>query len=405
MKHTENLERSYILFIEKEKPFDFFKGLISYLDYIFSTPILKKEFDKQLEERRVLYKQIEDLEQNIRKELHGVKVSLFNVIKKNKINPEFFKRHRTTFISDNSTNLIQEIESYEKGEVVHGIFVSDNISDCLFDITANILDAGYKEEIREYIIEEKPQSYLFIFINFFEERNKKIEQFEKERAFKHWGSFEALLQFKIASESTANLKQMPEGIENESWFGEIKERLKIYELAKELKNLTENEMDFYSQVNSHHGLKNNNTLKYLNREVFKNNTEIVHSHILKNITENKTDVGSTYITKKSDDFKYKGKLLALSKKADYYKVFCALYALLPSGGEVKYKDLIKEIKSRIPKTKSKSEEEMRKFIQANLTEKGNGFLRYAKVSETEDNSKPLISVNKGSGINFNNKAG
>lgn len=112
-----------------------------------------------------------------------------------------------------------------------------------------------------------------------------------------------------------------------------------------------------------------------------------------------------YITKNGDDFKYKGKLLPLSKKANYYKVFCALYALLPNGGEIEYKELIKEIKSRIPSTKSKSDEEMRKFIQSNLTEKSNGFIRYAKIPKTEDNSKPLIDVIKGFGINFNNKAG
>lgn len=112
-----------------------------------------------------------------------------------------------------------------------------------------------------------------------------------------------------------------------------------------------------------------------------------------------------YITKSGDDFKYKGKLLPLSKKANYYKVFCALYALIPNGGEIEYKELIKEIKSRIPSTKSKSDEEMRKFIQSNLTEKSNGFMRYAKVPKTEDNSKPLIDVIKGFGINFNNKAG
>ncbi len=123
-------------------------------------------------------------------------------------------------------------------------------------------------------------------------------------------------------------------------------------------------------------------------------------------TTNKRKTGvSFYIEKIDDDFKYKGKLLSLSKKADYYKVFCALYALLPSGGEVKYKDLIKEIKSRIPKTKSKSEEEMRKFIQANLTEKGNGFMRYSKLPDTMDNQKPIIETIREFGISFNNKIG
>jgi hypothetical protein len=121
--------------------------------------------------------------------------------------------------------------------------------------------------------------------------------------------------------------------------------------------------------------------------------------------ERKRSIVSLYIEKTDDEFKYKGKLLPLSKKADYYKVFCALYALLPNGGEVNYKDLAREIKSRIPKTKSKSDEEMRKFIQANLTEKGNGFMRYSELPSTMDNQKPIIETIRDFGISFNNKVG
>lgn len=133
----------------------------------------------------------------------------------------------------------------------------------------------------------------------------------------------------------------------------------------------------------------------------------ISSHISDEFIENSdTQNNNTrYIVKDGDDFKYKGKLLALSKKANYYKIFCALYALLPNGGEIEYKDLIEEVKSRIPATKSKSKEEMCKLIQSNLTEKSNGFMRYAKIPKTEDNSKPLIKIIKGFGINFNNKAG
>ena len=114
-----------------------------------------------------------------------------------------------------------------------------------------------------------------------------------------------------------------------------------------------------------------------------------------------------YITKQEDDFYYKGKRLNLSKNSDYFKTFAALYALLPEGGEVSYKDLITEVKSRIPKTKNegKNDDEMRKFIQRNLTDKGNGFLRYASIPETEDSGKPLIEVVRGTGIAFHNKAG
>jgi hypothetical protein len=112
-----------------------------------------------------------------------------------------------------------------------------------------------------------------------------------------------------------------------------------------------------------------------------------------------------YIKKQGDDFQYKGKRMDLSVKSDYYKVFCALYALLPKGGEVEYKDLITEIKSRVPKTKTKTTEAMRKFIQSNLTEKGNGFMRYSKLPATMDNQRPIIETVRDFGIRFNNKVG
>lgn len=98
-------------------------------------------------------------------------------------------------------------------------------------------------------------------------------------------------------------------------------------------------------------------------------------------------------------------ILATKKNNDYYKVFCALYAKLPDGGEISYKDIIAEIKSRMPEHKSKTDEEMQKFIQRNLTDRGNGFVRYAKIPETEDNGKPLISIIRASGVLFNNKTG
>jgi hypothetical protein len=114
-----------------------------------------------------------------------------------------------------------------------------------------------------------------------------------------------------------------------------------------------------------------------------------------------------YITKQEDDFYYKGKRLNISKNADYFKTFVALYALLPEGGEVAYADLIGEVKSRIPKLKheERSDDDVRKFILRNLTDKGNGFLRYAGIPETEDSGKPLIEVIRGTGIAFHNKAG
>lgn len=139
---------------------------------------------------------------------------------------------------------------------------------------------------------------------------------------------------------------------------------------------------------------------YLNKETSRFNEKYPLAPI-----ESVNDKSKYYITKEGDDFWYKGRLLELSKTSDYYKVFSALYARRPTGGEIKYDELISEINSRISKTKSVSEVKMRKFIQSNLTDKSNGFIRYAKIPATEDNSRPLIKIIPSIGVNFNNKAG
>ncbi len=133
--------------------------------------------------------------------------------------------------------------------------------------------------------------------------------------------------------------------------------------------------------------------------------EIFEKYSKKYQTDSEKNDVDFYVKKRGDYFYYNGDLLNVSKNTDYYKVFCGLYALLPQGGEVAYQKIGVEVKSRIPKTKDYSQDRMRKFIQTNLTDKNNGFMRYASISQTEDNSKPLISVIRGKGIYFNNRPG
>jgi len=113
--------------------------------------------------------------------------------------------------------------------------------------------------------------------------------------------------------------------------------------------------------------------------------------------------GEFRITKTGDDFYYKGDLRATSKDNDWYKVFCALYDLIPDGGEISYSKLGTQIKSKIRKAKNFNAEVMRKFILTNLTDRSNGFMHYAGIPATEDNSKPLLYPNRGKGIIFNNR--
>ena len=128
---------------------------------------------------------------------------------------------------------------------------------------------------------------------------------------------------------------------------------------------------------------------------------IIHKKLEKSIQKDT----HLYITKDGDDFRHKGRILKLSRKADYYKVFCSLYALIGNGGEIDYAKLGREIQSRVPKTKRYGKDKLQKFIQTNLTDRSNGLMHYAEIPDTEDNGRALISVNRGTGIIFNNRAG
>jgi hypothetical protein len=110
-----------------------------------------------------------------------------------------------------------------------------------------------------------------------------------------------------------------------------------------------------------------------------------------------------YITKKGDDFYYHKKFLNLGIDTDYYQVFNSLFSKLPDGGEISYVELGKEIKSKIAKVKNMSIDEIRLFIQNNLTNTKSGFMRKANINKTENNGKALIRVKRGQGIIFNNK--
>lgn len=118
------------------------------------------------------------------------------------------------------------------------------------------------------------------------------------------------------------------------------------------------------------------------------------------------DPANFYIVKDGDDFKYRGVLLdKLGKDTDYFKVFDALYALLPTGGMTTYKDIGKETATRITKTRNLSARKMAKFIQDKLGVH-NGFLHHAKgVSNSLPGGKELIHIVRGEGIEFNNRKG
>src|SRR3989338_11241469 len=88
----QNLEDIYKIFIERDQPFAFFRGLSEYLDYVFATPELKVILDAQISERNVMYKRVLELEEKSCTELEQVKQKLLSVLKKQKIPRNSMKR-------------------------------------------------------------------------------------------------------------------------------------------------------------------------------------------------------------------------------------------------------------------------------------------------------------------------
>jgi hypothetical protein len=113
-----------------------------------------------------------------------------------------------------------------------------------------------------------------------------------------------------------------------------------------------------------------------------------------------------YFIKEDEGYFFNGSLIkGISEETNYFKIFDCLYNCAPTGGLILYKQIIEMVRSRINDTKVKrySSEKIKKFIQKNLTDESNGFLKYAKISNITDSGDKLIRVKRGSGFIFNNK--
>lgn len=367
MDITQNLESIYDGFINHEQPYTFFKGLYEYLDYVFIKPDLKRVFDQQMEERTILIKQIESLEKKTRQELDQAKTKLIALIKETKVDEMSFLRYLTGS-TDGKTTLLQEIEAYENRTMLRNTFVSDNIEKRLFDITANLLNAGYKKELKEFI--ESPQEYMthnrgngygldlcfggqdgtLIFSKTLSERRKKEGNFERERMLKSWGSFEILLQFNEAyklavSEDTSLASTPPDNTEKIPWFGAAKEGNKIFSMAREIQRLAESQLDFHSMVTTRFEKVRAGELKNLNQVVLKDAAKVVHGRLLRAFGDQENNDGTgnnsdMRFDQSTGELKFKDKRIRRFQKSkdDSYKFTAPGQLFLKLWGNRKTKD-------------------------------------------------------------------
>lgn len=304
-----NLERSYQLFINSDRPLSFFKGLADYLEYVLGVPELGQVFDQQMDQRRVLYKRIEESEKKTMKELALAERKLVSLINKMGVDVASFERYQTAPFHEKTT-ILEELESYKKRQSIGSVFTSNEIERHLFDIAANLLKKGYKKELSEFLV--SPQEYAehyrrlngrseyaytgnpygnFIFSKTRLQRFEQERHFEHERVMRPWGSFERLLRFIHAFRLQSNasvdaILSARNGTESEPWFGSTREILDIAGMVSELSRLSESELDFYSMVDTRFERVPVGELRNLRQNSLKEAAQAAHIILMRSLVEN-----------------------------------------------------------------------------------------------------------------------
>jgi len=303
----QQLEKIYNNFINYEQPFDFFKGLAGYLEYIYSVPKLKSSFDKRMEERNIHYRKIEKLEEKIGQEFNDSQQKIIGLIKRKNIDTSKFQRYVSFPSGFDSNNVYKEFEDFVSGKFNTSGFRSNKIQEYLFEFAINLRKMGYKKEMGGFLVSDEDYRFYyskingdgsmtknehgnFIFSKTWFDRFESITLLENERLLKPWGSFEKLYKFEKAYDEVLNNrnfwyylnsgKEIPEF----DMQLEVHNMLDICDMMEDLKILKNDSPDNFNL----HKTYPTNKIKKLKIELFKPALQIVHSLIMQEteITKN-----------------------------------------------------------------------------------------------------------------------
>jgi len=225
------IQLRYDTFINRQYPLSFFVGLGDYMSYVMSIPRLTYVVNKQFEIRDAEYKKVQRLEDKAVDELREAKNILLKIIGDKKIDPKTFSQDLsyipTSHLGSN-TNILQHLEMFENGEVSISGHHSDNLERYLFDIAANLLKLGYKDELKDFII--TPTEYAeyhdtidgqdsvihvagnargnFSFSKTWPIRFEQERVLNAAREIEPWGAFEMLVKYWKARAQITKSKSM-----------------------------------------------------------------------------------------------------------------------------------------------------------------------------------------------------
>ena len=142
-KTTEILDRYFKSFIDRSRDWDFFLGLADYVKYAVETPVIAEILKDIVQKRIEAEESLDRYEKEAIKEIEKVKNKLFRRLKQKKIS------------YDSLSKLMQKYEDYKNRKILTSESDAQTLSGCLKNIIRNLYDNGYKETIKDLIIEER----------------------------------------------------------------------------------------------------------------------------------------------------------------------------------------------------------------------------------------------------------
>ena len=335
----QNLERSYQLFIDRDKALGFFQGLAEYMEYVLTTPALKSTVDSHIAERDAGYAKVDALEKDIFLEVETAKKKILKVVKDKKLDPKTFRRIGPDMPG---MNPVEELEAYETGGLSKSGWRSDNTMHYLFEIAANIKSAGHEDAIKEYVFSNDDYEtyyrranesaiYLvignengnFIFSSIWPDRVLAENLIKKERKLKPWGAFEALLCFKRAFDTVSRGGNFGTILqENAPTPVAVHDAVEAAFMAEDIQTYMGDGWDTYRS----RALDSVGKTGHLEQDKFKVHIQTLHSRLLQGLaTTHAPAILSTQFDAASSRLHVKGENVEIRRVSDQYDLLRVIF--------------------------------------------------------------------------------
>lgn len=347
MNQANILERNHKLFINETERLPFLKGLANYLEHTTKASPFKEVFEQHLGEYEAFLKNIDDLEKISRAEMVEAKDTLLQVIKKEGLDINQFHRLQTHSFGT-KTNLSEEFDAYLHGRAVGNGFRSDALQDYLFDIAANLLVLGHRDEIEKFLVSSEeyrlyyqqvngPKAWAvrgnengnFVFSKTWPKRWEEVSRTERERSLKTFGSFVKLSQFKRAYDIVSeNKNAWMELRDDEADNNKIRihDRIEIIDMTEELARLVDESarlMRYKVNLNPH--ISSNEDLDI---STLKAHAQAAHSQFLQHLEKLPDPQGTrtTSFDLKTSTLYVKGKEFKIRRITDQYDLLRVIFS-------------------------------------------------------------------------------